>query len=521
MQVRKQEYGSATVYDLAAKRVVPGDGNALQLRKQKKTYDMMSRIEIIQDFNFPVACQKIKTSVDGNYLVGAGVYKPQLRYYDLYNMSLKHSQITDYQTVDFELVQDDWRKVITLYRDRYVDFHVNTQSKLRLRTPREGRCIKLNRHAANLYVGGTSSSLYGIDLARGSFSAEIDLDSAGVNQIAVGTENTPAMPLLTAAADDGLLSCIDTRINKVVTQLEVGADATTAFNLKTIPGCTSVAHHPTKNIMAVGTASGHLMLYDLRRRAPLATIDHKSSAPIHTIAFRESSGRTLCIAGDRHAVRLWNVGEQTAVPKLHTAIVPSGTTINSFEIYRDTGMIFTPMDREDIGVYYIPDLGRVPDWCTSLDSTLADFDRVDGRETIYSNHTFVTRENLEKLGLSGIIGSEYLKPAMHGFFVETKVYKAALSVAHPLTAESRAQAAKERREKGRERGPIAAPEVRKKKGETDEDVAARTDRMRELLAEFDDEEEEMEETAAGGIRRGAGGLDEEEEEYESDEEEEM
>lgn len=46
-----------------------------------------------------------------------------------------------------------------------------------------------------------------------------------------------------------------------------------------------------------------------------------------------------------------------------------------------------------------------------------------GQTTIYDNYKFLTREELEKLNLTSLIGTNLLRAYMHGFFVDYRLYK--------------------------------------------------------------------------------------------------
>lgn len=46
-----------------------------------------------------------------------------------------------------------------------------------------------------------------------------------------------------------------------------------------------------------------------------------------------------------------------------------------------------------------------------------------GQTTIYDNYKFVTKEDLEKLQLTHLIGTDLLKAQMHGYFMNHHLYK--------------------------------------------------------------------------------------------------
>jgi len=58
-------------------------------KKLKKNEEYMNRIELIQEFNFPVSSSCIKVSGDGQYIVSGGLYPPKAKIFDLNEMTLK------------------------------------------------------------------------------------------------------------------------------------------------------------------------------------------------------------------------------------------------------------------------------------------------------------------------------------------------------------------------------------------------------------------------------------------------
>jgi len=58
-------------------------------------------IELIQGFEFPEASNRIKTTRDGHHVIATGTYKPQIRMWDLDQLSMKFERHTDAENVDF------------------------------------------------------------------------------------------------------------------------------------------------------------------------------------------------------------------------------------------------------------------------------------------------------------------------------------------------------------------------------------------------------------------------------------
>ena len=50
--------------------------------------------------------------------------------------------------------------------------------------------------------------------------------------------------------------------------------------------------------------------------------------------------------------------------------------------------------------------------------------------TIYDNFKFLTKEDLERLNLTNLIGTNLLRAYMHGFFIDYRLYKKVRLVFH-------------------------------------------------------------------------------------------
>ena len=54
-----------------------------------------------QDFDFPEASNKVRSTRDGQYLLATGTYKPRMKVFDLEELSMKTERVTDSENVDF------------------------------------------------------------------------------------------------------------------------------------------------------------------------------------------------------------------------------------------------------------------------------------------------------------------------------------------------------------------------------------------------------------------------------------
>jgi NUC153 domain len=111
-------------------------------------------------------------------------------------------------------------------------------------------------------------------------------------------------------------------------------------------------------------------------------------------------------------------------------------------------------DQPKLEAYYVPKVGLAPSWCSFLENVTEELEERDlkretaggtssssdvlvrdGQETIFENYKFVSRDDLEKLGVSDLIGTPLLKAYMHGFFMDINLYNKVRAVANPFEYE--------------------------------------------------------------------------------------
>lgn len=139
-----------------------------------------------------------------------------------------------------------------------------------------------------------------------------------------------------------------------------------------------------------------------------------------------------------------------------TSIEPTAGKINDVCVFKDSGLLLLALDCSQIPSYFIPDLGPTPKWCSPIESmtvflifrfsfffsfhwnicfecwyceSISQEELEEGGQTtIYDNYKFLTREDLEKLNLTSLIGTNLLRAYMHGFFVDYRLYKKVMSL---------------------------------------------------------------------------------------------
>ena len=130
--------------------------------------------------------------------------------------------------------------------------------------------------------------------------------------------------------------------------------------------------------------------------------------------------------------------------------------INDLHIYPGTGLVFLANETSPMTGYYVPQLGPAPKWCRFLDNMTEEMED-DQVTTIYDDYKFVDRAELDEcvpspsflvllgsgpstdssplarsLNLTHLIGTDTLKPYMHGYFVDLRLYTKARAIANPF-----------------------------------------------------------------------------------------
>ncbi|KAH9380325.1 hypothetical protein HPB48_013384 [Haemaphysalis longicornis] len=128
------------IYNLSAGRSLP---EWLSDRKKrmlaKKHSEIRHRIELIQDFEMPTVSTNVAMSRDGQFVMAVGTYKPRVRCFEVSQLSMKFERCFDSDVVTFDILSDDYTKMVFLHCDRYVEFHASYGRYHRIRIPKFGR----------------------------------------------------------------------------------------------------------------------------------------------------------------------------------------------------------------------------------------------------------------------------------------------------------------------------------------------------------------------------------------------
>ena len=86
------------------------------------------------------------------------------------------------------------------------------------------------------------------------------------------------------------------------------------------------------------------------------------------------------------------------------AVAPGPET----EAAADSGVVFIAAEQQRVLTYYMPNLGIAPQWASFLDNITEELEEEAGG-SVYSDLKFVTKDELNTLGISHLIGTPLLK----------------------------------------------------------------------------------------------------------------
>lgn len=463
-------------------------------RTLKNDLDYQNRVELIQDFEFSEASNKIKVSPDGEFAMATGTYKPQIHVYDFANLSLKFERHTDAENVDFLILSDDWTKSVHLQNDRSIQFQNKGGLHYATRIPKFGRSLAYNKMNCDLYVGASGDELYRLNLEQGRFLNPFKLETEGVNHVSTNDTNG----LIAVGVEDNIVEFWDPRARSRVSKLYLENQFDNSpFQV------TATSFRDDGLNFACGTSNGYSYLYDLRSQEPSIVKDQGYGFEIKKIIWLDNLGTDHKIMTcDKRIAKIWD----TIDGKAYASMEPN-VDINDIEHVPGTGMFFMANEGIPMHTYYIPNLGPSPRWCSFLDSITEELEEKPS-DSVYSNYRFITKDDLKKLNLSHLVGTNVLRAYMHGFFINTELYDKVSLIANPTAyqdereREIRRRIEKERESRIRTSGAVKkanvkinrtlADRISQKRGDSAAEKVLTDDRFKEM---FEDEDFQVDEDA--------------------------
>ncbi|XP_055713633.1 nucleolar protein 10 [Phlebotomus papatasi] len=402
------------IYNFSAGKSLP-DWLTDQKKKKllNKNGDLRRKIDLIQDFDMPGISTSIQVTPDQQYIIATGMYKPRIKCYDFSNLSVKFERCFDAEVVNFEILSEDYSKIVFLQCDRHIEFHTAPGRHYRLRIPKFGRDLAYHSPSCDLFLVAASPEVYRFNLERGQFSQSFETQSLVNNVCVVNREHH----LLCVGTEKGSVEAWDPRQKNRCGSVQVVTEGMDSDNGTTA----SITALNFKNGLqfGAGTSDGQIFLYDLRSNRPFTAKDHMNNLPIKRINFNPS--QSIVYSMDSGILKMWdeNTGKQFA-------FIESTSDFNDFCTIPNTGMLFFAQEDKRMQTFYVPQLGPAPRWCSFLDNLTEELD-TELVQNIYDDYKFVTKQELAELNLEDLKGTNLLRAYMHGYFVDIRLYRKARS----------------------------------------------------------------------------------------------
>lgn len=409
------------IYNLSAGRSLP---EWLSDRKKrmlaKKHSEIRHRIELIQDFEMPTVSTNVAMSRDGQFVMAVGTYKPRVRCYEVSQLSMKFERCFDSDVVTFDILSDDYTKMVFLHCDRYVEFHAAYGRYHRIRIPKFGRDMAYVSAACELYFGCDGPEVYRLNLDQGRFLNPLTTEATAINVCRVNNHHN----LVCLGTEEGRVEAFDPRSRSRVGVLECALSSVTEdTEVRGMPSVTAMTFRDALTL-GVGTATGQILLFDIRSDKPLLVKDHLYGLPIKKLAFHSEADVVMSM--DAKVLKLW---DRTS-GKAFTSVMP-GVDLNDLCLVGNSGLFFLANEDKKVLSYYIPSLGPAPRWCSFLDNLTEELEETH-QETVYDDYKFVTQRELEDLGLGHLVGTNLLRAYMHGYFLDIRLYHKAKALVQPF-----------------------------------------------------------------------------------------
>ena len=282
-------------------------------------------------------------------------------------------------------------------------------------------------------MSGSSDEIWRLNLEQGRFLTSLR-SAAGCTAYNVSDVN-PVHGLLAFGSDTGVVECFDPRTRQSVAALPVAAHAGVHPRLAAATEVTALQFAPDGLTMGVGTAGGACLLYDIRAPRPFVQTSHQNRSPIVSMRFHHGAdGRDRVLSADSRVVKTW---DKTTGALLFALEVNAGRVADICTLDVDgsqSGLFFLAGEFPRMQIIYVPALGPAPRWCSFLDNLTEELE--ESAPNIYADFKFVTKQELAELGLDRLIGTNYLRAYMHGYFVDMRMYKKVKETLDPFAYEN-------------------------------------------------------------------------------------
>lgn len=325
--------------------------NSKKTSIKKDSRKFYSRSDL--DFFFPSSSQLIKETGDGHSLISYGDYPPQIRCFDLNNLSLKFNRHLDSSIMDFQFISHDWTKILLLRADKFLEFHTKYGVHFKTKIDANGNDLLFNKKNNLAYVTSNKEKVFRLDLDEGKFLFPLNNNNFGENTCSGINSHGDII------AFGSSLGCVNFWDPRVTSKNMFQIKCFKFLEDRQTRKITSIRFNDTKPFECfVGFSNGEIILFDIRCFSPLIgkKMDHKF--PVNCIRMDQNGDNIL--TSNSKQVKIWSKINGKTI-----STIESNYDINHVCKIRNSGFIFLACQKPSIEGKYIPKLGLAPSWIIS------------------------------------------------------------------------------------------------------------------------------------------------------------
>ena len=317
--------------------------------------------------------------------------------------------------------------------DRTIELHTQGGFHYRTRIPRFGRTLAYHFPSCDALFGASGNEVYRLNLEQGRHLSPLVLGEgsdgggantvAGVNAIDINTAHglwafgidgngTVEFWDPRSRSSLGVLALPHSRLVPLGTvgrTVLPGVDGDDSLGLSV----TALASRSDGLSYAVGTSTGHTLLYDIRSRQPFAIKDQGYGLPVKRVSWIEGgpriAGDGLIVSADKKVIKIWDRNSVRFVflsplavsinyvlqPSENFTSLTPATDLNDVHHIPGSGLLMTTNEGIQMTTYFIPQLGPAPRWCSFLENITEELeDTAGGARSVYEDYKFVSRSDL-------------------------------------------------------------------------------------------------------------------------------
>lgn len=334
------------------------------------------------------------------------------------------------------MLSDDWTKSIHLQNDRSIELHAQGGLHYKTRIPKFGRALAYHFPSCDALFAASGPEVYRLNLDQGRYLSPLVVQGdgkgeiAGVNAIDI---NRAHQLFAFGIEGNGTVELWDPRSRTRVGVLRLPKEELLPMSAMTslLPGIdddrppsisvTALSSRADGLSYAVGTSTGHTLLYDIRAAKPFATKDQGYGLPVKTICWIEGGSRMagdgLVLSADKKVIKIWDRNSVCSPvcflipcfpltcwrvqPSTNFTSVTPASDVNDVHHMPGTGLLLLANEGINMTTYYIPQLGPAPKWCSFLENLTEEMEDQTTR-TAYQDYKFVERSELTTYVLSSL-----------------------------------------------------------------------------------------------------------------------